>query len=120
MFGNPNINALSLRNNYFFERWQKIKQRHPINRIGRKKMEKSRQSMTIKQMRMDLAKEFQADNTCPLTTGIYLRIVAEYAYEQIKNGIPMEEVAPFWRVIDGKSKLARKVSFGYTIISDLR
>jgi alkylated DNA nucleotide flippase Atl1 len=78
------------------------------------------QSKTIKQLRMDLAKNYQADNTCPLTTGIFLRIVAEYAYEQIKNGVPPDEVAPFWRVIDSKSRLSRTLSFGYTMISEWR
>ena len=39
----------------------------------------------IKKMRNDLAIEYGADFTCPLTTGIYLRIVAEYNYENLSN-----------------------------------
>jgi hypothetical protein len=35
------------------------------------------QSLTVQQMRDDLAIKYQADCICPLTTGIFLRIVAE-------------------------------------------
>ena len=46
-------------------------------------------------MRNDLAIEYGADFTCPMTTGIFLRIVAEYNYENLsKKGT---EISPFWR-----------------------
>ena len=43
----------------------------------------------------DLAIEYQADNTCPVTIGIFLRIVSEASYEELKSGKGIEEVTPF-------------------------
>ena len=38
----------------------------------------------LSRMRDDLAQKYKADKTCPLTTGIFLRIVAEASYEEYK------------------------------------
>ena len=35
----------------------------------------------------NIAKEFQADKTCPVTTGIFLRIVSKASYEEYDVGI---------------------------------
>ena len=70
---------------------------------------KSADSATI---RKDLAIENGAEVTCPLTTGIFLRIVAEAAYEDFQQGKPIEKITPFWRVIDEKSPTAKKLTFG--------
>jgi hypothetical protein len=51
-------------------------------------------SINIKTMRKDLALEHNADNTCPLTTGIFLRIGAEKNYEDHQNGKPLNKIAP--------------------------
>ena len=66
----------------------------------------------IKTLRKDLAIEHNADYTCPVTTGIFLRIVAEANYEKLQNGKRVEEITPFWRVIEPKSALAKKLTFG--------
>lgn len=66
----------------------------------------------IKTLRKDLAIEHNADYTCPVTTGIFLRIVAEANYEKLKNGKRVGEITPFWRVIEPKSALAKKLTFG--------
>jgi ABC-type uncharacterized transport system ATPase subunit len=66
----------------------------------------------IKTLRKDLAIEHNADYTCPVTTGIFLRIVAEANYEKLQNGKRVEEITPFWRVIEPKSVLAKKLTFG--------
>lgn len=63
-------------------------------------------------MRRDLAHDFKADHTCPVTTGIFLRIVAEAAYEQVQQGRALSRITPFWRLIDEKSPLLKKFSFG--------
>jgi hypothetical protein len=47
-----------------------------------------------------------------VTTGIFLRIVAEANYEKLGQGKTPEEITPFWRVIAPDSALARKLSFG--------
>ena len=66
----------------------------------------------IKTLRKDLALEHKADYTCPVTTGIFLRIVAEANYEKLQQGKSLEEITPFWRVIEPKSALAKKLTFG--------
>ena len=65
-----------------------------------------------KVLRKDLAAEYHAEVTCPLTTGIFLRIVAEVAFEKIKKGTAPENVTPFWRVISPDSPAAKKLSCG--------
>jgi len=65
-----------------------------------------------KTLRKDLALEHNADYTCPVTTGIFLRIVAEANYEKLQQGQSVEEITPFWRVIEPTSALAKKLTFG--------
>ena len=74
----------------------------------------------IKKVRRDLAKKFKADATCPVTTGLFLRIVAESAYENLTNGMKMEQIVPFWRVIAPESSIAKKLSFGTDLILEMR
>lgn len=69
-------------------------------------------SVDIKTIRKDLAAEYHADYTCPLTTGIFLRIVAEAAYEEYKKQKSLKNITPFWRAIAPKSSIAQKLSFG--------
>ena len=76
--------------------------------------------ITSKQMREDLAKVNQADYTCPVTTGIFLRIVAEAAYENYNTGKKIDKVTPFWRVVEPKAKLAEKLACGSNFISQQR
>ena len=66
----------------------------------------------IKTLRKDLAIEHNADYTCPVTTGIFLRIVAEANYEKLQQGKRFEEITPFWRAIEPNSALAKKLTFG--------
>lgn len=63
-------------------------------------------------LRADLARAHDADATCPVSTGIFLRIVAEEALERIAAGMPVAEVTPFWRAIAPGSPLAAKLSCG--------
>jgi hypothetical protein len=71
-------------------------------------------------MRKDLAVEYGAEYTCPVTSGIFLRIVSEAAHEQIEKGTPISKVAPFWRVVDEKSALNKKLSFGPEFVGQHR
>ena len=66
----------------------------------------------IKTLRKDLAIEYNSDYTCPVTTGIFLRIVAEANYEKLQQGKHVEEITPFWRMIEPNSALAKKLTFG--------
>ena len=70
----------------------------------------------LKTLRKDLAIEHNADATCPVTTGIFLRIVAEANYEKLQQGKSIEEITPFWRVIEPNSSLAKKLTFGQNFL----
>ena len=71
-------------------------------------------------MRRDLAAENHAEVTCPLTTGIFIRIAAEAAWEQYQKGTPLRQLTPFWRVINEKSPTAKKLSFGTEFLKKMR
>ena len=74
----------------------------------------------VKTMRNDLAIEHNAENTCPVTTAIFLRIVAEANYEKFQQGAPIEKITPFWRVIEPQSTLSKKLTFGQEFIINQR
>jgi hypothetical protein len=57
---------------------------------------------------------------CPLTAGIFTRIVSELAHEKISLGSSVEDVTPFWRVVDLNMPLAKKLSFGTDFIRQKR
>jgi hypothetical protein len=71
-------------------------------------------------MRRDLANSYRAEYTCPVTSGIFLRIVSEAAYEQMAAGMPASKVAPFWRVVSESSALNKKFSFGPEFVKKQR
>ena len=70
----------------------------------------------IKELRNILAKQFDCDVTCPLTTGIFIRIVSEAVYEEYKTGKSLEDITPFWRSVDPNSNLAKKLDCGVNFI----
>jgi len=65
---------------------------------------------TVDQIRERLARDFGADLTCPLTTGIFLRIAAEAAEEDLQRG--ERNITPYWRVIKGDGSLNEKLPGG--------
>lgn len=71
-------------------------------------------------MRSDLARRAKADAACPVTTAIYLRVVAEVALDDMETGKSMDEVVPFWRLIDPSDKIASKLSCGPDVLRHLR
>ena len=72
-------------------------------------------------MRRELAAMHGADATCPVSTAIFLRTVAEAAWDDIpESGKPVTAVAPFWRVVDPKSPLAKKLRAGSLWIEQQR
>ena len=66
--------------------------------------------ITDKQIRERLARNFRADLTCPMTTGIFIRIVAEAAEEDLRDG--KEKITPYWRVIKSDGSLNEKFPGG--------
>lgn len=76
--------------------------------------------VSIKQMREDLAATFDAAYTCPVTSGIFLRTVAENAYEELSKGKNIKDIAPFWRMIDKQAPVAKKLACGIDFITEQR
>lgn len=74
------------------------------------------QTRSVEALRSHLARKYKADAACPLTTGIFLRIAAEAALEKMAAGAPVGSAAPFWRVVDPGSPLAKKLSCGPSFI----
>ena len=66
--------------------------------------------VTVSELRRKLAADFGADVTCPLTTGIFLRIAAEAAEEDRANG--RRRITPYWRVVKDDGSLNPKFPGG--------
>jgi hypothetical protein len=66
--------------------------------------------ITIKEMREKFAHDYNADTTCPLTTGIFLRICAETAEEDFAAG--NKTITPYWRVIRDTGEMIDKFPGG--------
>ena len=77
-------------------------------------------SKTTKEMGDDLAKQANADISCPLCIGIFTRIAAEAAHEEMVEGKSAQEVTPFWRIIPPEAKVRPKLTFGEAIVDQLR
>jgi hypothetical protein len=70
------------------------------------------ETRTMDRLRNELARKAGAQSMCPVTTAIYLRVVAEVALRDLQEGKPLEAVVPFWRVVLPGSKIAGKLSCG--------
>lgn len=75
---------------------------------------------SLQNLRRDIALSHGVEYMCPLTAGIFLRIVAEKAWEEYTGGSPVPAITPFWRVIGPRTPLARKLSFGTGFIEEMR
>lgn len=69
-----------------------------------------RRLVTVGQIRRQLAEPCKADSTCPLTTGIFLRIISEAAEEDRQAG--KTDITPYWRVIRDDGSLSPKFPGG--------
>lgn len=68
--------------------------------------------MNVKEFRHAMAMENGAEATCPVYTGYHLRTVAEAAWDALERGVPIEQIAPFWRVLDEATPTTARLSFG--------
>jgi hypothetical protein len=66
--------------------------------------------ITVAQMREILAAQHMTDLTCPLTTGIFVRIAAEAAEEDAQAG--KTRITPYWRVVGADGSLNPKYPGG--------
>ena len=71
-------------------------------------------------LRERLATQAGAEACCPLTAGIFLRIVAEAAWDELQDGASPDSVTPFWRVVEPRSPLAKKLRCGPDFIAAMR
>lgn len=78
------------------------------------------ESLRAAELRERLAAGHGADFACPLTTGIFLRIVCEAAWDEHLSGAPLESVTPFWRAVDVKSAMAKKLACGVDFVVKMR
>ena len=74
-----------------------------------RKVEKGK-LVTVPQVREKLAKDAHVDSACPLTTGIFIRIAAEAAIEDLRGG--KKDITPFWRVLKADGSLNEKLPGG--------
>ena len=66
--------------------------------------------ITVTQIREILAAQHLTDTTCPLTTGIFVRIAAEAAEESARAGL--SRITPYWRVVKDDGSLNPKFPGG--------
>jgi alkylated DNA nucleotide flippase Atl1 len=66
--------------------------------------------VTQAQLRGKLAQAAGADLACPITTGIFVRIVAEAAAERMAAG--KSRVTPYWRVVRDDGRLLENIPGG--------
>jgi hypothetical protein len=66
--------------------------------------------ITQSQIRQLLAAQSEADCACPMTTGIFIRIVAEAAEEDRRAG--KKRITPYWRTVRDDGTLNEKFPGG--------
>jgi 6-O-methylguanine DNA methyltransferase, DNA binding domain len=69
--------------------------------------------ITPAQLRARLARTAGADSTSPLTTGIFLNIIAGATEEALAEG--RRALAPYWRVVDDRGCLPAKFPPGQAL-----
>lgn len=71
---------------------------------------KKGQLITSAEIRSKLARDNRVDTVCPITTGIFVRIAAEAAAEDLQNG--KNRITPYWRVLTSDGRLNEKFPGG--------
>lgn len=75
---------------------------------------------TTPEMRDDLAAAEGCNGTCPMSTSIFVRMVAEAALEDIVDGKSISDVSPFWRMITSRDKMVGRLNIDGTWIDEQR
>ena len=68
-------------------------------------------------MREALAKKANVNKTCPVSTGIFLRIAIEASLEEQSKKKLKKPNLPFWRIIDEKTAVAKKLSISKKLLN---
>ncbi len=64
---------------------------------------------TLQRLRRDIARANRCQAMCPVSTALFLRMIAEVAWDELLAGREVSEVTPFWRVIAPKTPIARRL-----------
>jgi hypothetical protein len=64
---------------------------------------------TLQRLRRDIARANQCQAMCPVSTALFLRMIAEVAWDEIAEGRAAEAVTPFWRVIGPATPIAKRL-----------
>ncbi|MER9261390.1 hypothetical protein NKI45_23695 [Mesorhizobium sp. M0619] len=73
--------------------------------------------MDVRALRTALAIEHGAQVTCPVTIGYHPRTVAEAANEDLERGMTLNDITPYWRVLDVNTPTTKKLSFGAEFVA---
>ena len=76
--------------------------------------------ITMPELRADLAIEYDCDATCPVSTAIFLRVVAEAALEHLEQGAKTADITPFWRVVAPGDKVSARLPIDQKWLEELR
>jgi len=76
--------------------------------------------VSFQKMKQDISNQYEVGFMCPLTAGIFIRNVAELAFENYSKNQKIKEITPYWRVIDLKIPLVKKLSFGSDFVKEMR
>ncbi len=68
-------------------------------------------TLSMQAFRKKLAEKNKCDAACPVSTSIFLKIVAEHTWEVYNQTGSTKNLPPFWRVVEPTSPLAKKLSF---------
>lgn len=77
-------------------------------------------TQSIPEIREALAQAHECAGTCPMSTSIFIRMVAEAALEDLADGKPVSEVSPFWRVISSQDKITQRLKIDPAWIDEQR
>ena len=89
-------------------RWMLIPRPRDVDAVMRQA--KKGKLITQSQIRNKLARASKADHSCPLTTGLFIRVAAEAAEEDREAG--KKRITPYWRTIKDDGKLNEKFPGG--------
>ena len=78
------------------------------------------ETRTVEAMRNAVARKHGCNGMCPISTSIFIRTASEAALEEMANGAKPSEVSPFWRLIDGQHKIAKRLSVDGAWIDEQR
>lgn len=80
----------------------------------------SGQTLSLVDLRREFAELNDADATCPMTTSMYVRIVADVALLDLEEGASIDDITPFWRVVEPDSAIAKRIDGARDFIADRR